>query len=240
MKLWQRASPYKGNTIISLADGPPVLDSIQLLRINSLATMNRSSQYIHKRLSSLNPYQDHNGRKGRRRGRARKNPLAFPDATPTRRISTAAGQRLEEILDTDSSGTKKQGIQQVQNDRSNRFLPTSKYLSLLSEENDEAEVRGDSKVTVKSLPDRASTDQSTDNLVCEKAKNPEGYEIGQNLLLLRQKRKKLAMIFSVILAIMVGLAVGLGVGLGNINRKWVFVARSSMLMKCCKLQSQLC
>ena len=179
--------------------------------------MDRTSQHSHGKASSLTSYQRHNKRKGKVRGKRTRNPLAFPDATPTRRISTAAGQRLEEILETDFSGTKKQGNLSTRNESPSKFLSTSKYLSLLGEESDKVEPQDGDKTVIHCLPAKISIRRSTDDTYCEKA-GAEGVGFGQKYNLLRQKRRRLAIIILLVFVLATALAVGLALGLSNNNK----------------------
>ena len=180
--------------------------------------MKRKSQQFHKHRSRLDLYQKRNERKGRRKRKRRKNPLAFPDATPTRRISTAAGQRLEEILETSIPDTVGQGRQLSRAESPGRFLSTSKYLSLLGEESDKAASQNDNKTGTRCLPPRILISRSADSFILEKG-DTEGNELGEKHLLLRQKRRRLAITLSILFVLVAALAIGLAVGLSNNSKK---------------------
>ena len=177
--------------------------------------MDISSQTIrHNRFSRTH----HQIAKDKKKRRRRENPLAFPDATPTRRIYSAAGQRLEEILKIDTSSTKRQENEQLRNDSQNRCLSTSRYLSLLSEEDDEAQVHGDGNASPYCFPCATSVGRLENNALCDKIETGGG-GLGRKRFLLSRRHKKLAIIIPIVLALIVGLAVGLTVGLRNASKE---------------------
>lgn len=171
----------------------------------------------HNRLN-LTRHQNHSGASSKGRDQRRRNPLAFPDATPTKRIATAAGQRLEEVIGVGNSGTKEQGNWRLRSDSQTRFLSTSRYLSLLSEGSSEAEVHDVSKTRPECLPRETTSGRLEDNALCKKIET-EGKGLFRRHFRLSGRHKRLAIIIPVIFALVVGLVVGLAVGLVDAGRE---------------------
>ena len=180
--------------------------------------MNTSSQTTRQNRFSRIRQIINNDAREKRNCKGRKNRLAFPDATPTRRIYSAAGQRLENILKIDTSSTKDQGNGQLRSDSRHGFLLTSRYLSLLSEEDGEIQIHADRRATTKCPPRGTSTGPLGNSILCEK------FETGSKNLdrkhfILNGRRKKLTIVISLVFALVIGLTVGLTVGLRNASKE---------------------
>lgn len=180
--------------------------------------MSTSSQTTHQNRFSRLRQETENHAREKRNYRGRQNPLAFPDATPTKRIYSAAGQRLENILKIDPSDTKDQRNEQLRSNNHHRFLSTNRYLSLLSEEDGEIQVHVHSEDTPKFPPRETPVEPLGNYARCEKLETGSKRQNRKHFVL-NGKRKKLAIIIPVVIALVVGLTVGLTVGFRNARKK---------------------
>lgn len=180
--------------------------------------MSTSSQTTHQNRFSRLRQETENDAREKRNYRGRQNPLAFPDATPTKRIYSAAGQRLENILKIDTSDTKDWGNEQLRSNSHHRFLSTNRYLSLLSEEEGEIQIHAHSEASPKFPPRETPVGPLGNHARCEKVETGSKRRDRKHFVL-NGKRKKLTIVIAVVIALVIGLTVGLTVGLRNARKE---------------------
>ena len=147
-------------------------------------------------------------------------PLALPDAVPIKRISTPAGQRLNGVLHHTTTldnfrDPSQARVQAYGSSSQTRDMSTNRYLTVLSEEDEDDAARsanGKSKTLLKHLGGVAilKTNSNSGDLA---EKGEFGSFTKRKCFAWQYGKRKVALIAAVSIALLIGLIVGLVLGL---------------------------